>query len=162
MSCATAAPIDFQHSRGGESNRQNARHLPDAHRVGFDHWCSALPLIIDPFGRGPGENDGLNWPHCDGVGASEAVALAWRQPLALVSSSLARWPTTHAARGCRIGLMQRSALLRGLCSLQPQVLGCAVSDRHVPLTVSGTGAVRSRLDGSGPLDATFAAAFWSA
>ena len=58
--------------------------------------------------------------------------------------------------------MQRSALLPGLCSLQPLVLGCAVSDWHVPLTVSGTGAVRSRSDGSGVLDATFAAAFWSA
>lgn len=79
------------------------RPLPDAHRVEFDRWCRALPLIIDPFGRGPGENEGLNWPHCDGVGASEPVALACRQALALVSSSLARWPTTHAARGCRIG-----------------------------------------------------------
>jgi hypothetical protein len=38
----------------------------------------------------------------------------------------------------------------------------AVSAWHVPLTVCGTGAVRSRSDGSGPLDATFAAAFWSA
>ena len=87
---------------------------------------------------------------------------AWRQPLALVSSSLARWPTTHAARGCRIGLMQLSALSPGLCSLQPLVLGCAVSDWHVPPTVCGTGAVRSRSDGSGPLDVTFAAAFRSA
>ena len=52
------------------------RPLPDAHRLGFDRWCSATPLIIDPFGRGPGENDGLNWPHCDGVRASEAIALS--------------------------------------------------------------------------------------
>jgi hypothetical protein len=74
---------------------------------------------------------------------------------------LAQWPTTYAARGCRIGLMARSALLPGLCSLQPVVLGCAVSDRQVPLAVCGTGAVRSGSDGSGPLDATFAAAFWS-
>jgi hypothetical protein len=92
-------------------------------------------LIIDPFGRGPGENDGLNWPHCDGVGASKAIALAWRQPLALVSSSLARWPTTHAACGCRIGLMQLKAFLPGLCPLEPLVLA--------------------------PLDATFPVAFWS-
>ena len=114
------------------------------------------------FGRGPRENDGLNWPHCDGVRASEAVALAWRRPLAVVRSSLARWPTTYAARRCRIGLMHLSALLPGLCSRPPLVLGCAVSDWHGPLTVCGTGAVRSRSDGSGPLDATFAAAFWSA
>lgn len=78
-----------------------------------------------------------------------------------VSSALARWPKTHAARGCRIGLVQRSALLPGRCSLQPLVVGCAVSDWYVPLTVSGTGAVRSRSDGSGPLGARFAAAFWS-
>ena len=73
---------------------------------------------------------------------------------------MARWPTTYAARGGRISLMARSALLPGLCSLQPVVLGCAVSDGQV-LAVCGTGAVRSSSDGSGPLDATFAAAFWS-
>jgi hypothetical protein len=39
--------------------------------------------------------------------------------------------------------------------------GCAFSDWRVPLTVSGIGAVRSRSNGLGPLDATFAAAFWS-
>jgi hypothetical protein len=78
-----------------------------------------------------------------------------------VSSALARWPKTHVARGCRIGLVQRSALLPGRCLLQALVLGCAVSDWYVPLTVSGTGAVRSRSDGSGPLGARFAAAFWS-
>jgi hypothetical protein len=83
-------------------------------------------------------------------------------PFALVRSSLAQWPTTHAARGCRIGLMQLSASLLGLCSLQPLLLGCAVSVGHVPLSVSGRAAVRSRSDGSGPVDATFAAAFWSA
>jgi hypothetical protein len=116
----------------------------------------------DLFGGGPGDNDGLSWAHCDGAEASEAVALAWRPPLAVVSSSLARWPTTQAARGCRIGLMQRSASLPGLCSLQPLVLGCAVSDWHVPLTVFGIGAVRSRWDGSGLFGATVAAAFWSA
>ena len=142
------------------ARRRDRRLTPTA--SGSNRWCSALPLIIDLFGRGPGENDGLNWPHCDGVGASEAIALASRQPLAVVSSSLARWPTTHAARGCRIGLMQLSALSPGPCSLQPLVRGCAVSNWQVPLTVCGTGAVRSRSDGSGPLDATFAAAFWSA
>src|ERR1700751_3810624 len=91
---------------------------------------------------------------------AEPVGVGWGRPLAVVGSSLARWPTTHVAHGCRIGLMQRSALLPGLCSLQPLDPGCAVSDSRVPL-VSGTGAVWSRSDGSGPLDATFAAAFWS-
>jgi hypothetical protein len=138
------------------------RPLPHAHRVGFDRWCSALPLIIDPFGRSPGENDGLNWPHCDGVGGERGRRSRVVAAARCGEFSLARWPTTEAARGCRIGLMQRSALLPGLSSPQPLVLGCAVSDRHVPVTVCGTGAVRSRSDGSGPLDATFAAAFWSA
>ena len=54
------------------------------------------------------------------------------------------------------GLMQLSASLPGLCSLQPLLLGRAVSDWQVPLTVSGPGGVRSRADGAGPLDARFA------
>jgi hypothetical protein len=62
----------------------------------------------------------------------------------------------------KCGLMQLSALLPGLCLIQPLVLGRAVPDCHVPLTASGTGAVRSRADGAGPLDATFATAFGSA
>ena len=74
---------------------------------------------------------------------------------------MARWPTTDATRVCRIGLMQLSAWLPELCSLQPLVLGCRM-DWHVPLSVCGTGAVRSRSDDPGPLGATFAAAFWSA
>ena len=49
------------------------RLLPDGQRVLSDRWCSALPLIIDPFGGGPGDNDGLNWAHCDGVGAAKPL-----------------------------------------------------------------------------------------
>ena len=60
------------------------------------------------------------------------------------------------------GLMQLSALLPGLCPLQPLVLGRPLSNWHVPLTLSSTGAVRSRADGSGPLAATSAVAFGSA
>ncbi len=50
------------------AERSPLRPVPGARRVGFDRWCGALPLVLDRFGRGPGENDALNWSDCDAVG----------------------------------------------------------------------------------------------
>ena len=61
--------------------------------------CSALPRIIDPFGGGPGDNDGLNWAHCDGVGQHRRCS---RLAAAARCGEFVFGPVANDTRGARM------------------------------------------------------------